>query len=422
MNALATGPVRDVEADDRPASRRPRGLILTNLFATPAEPARATFNQQQFRELAKVHDLLVIVPLARRYPCAPNLRRTQSASVPGLGIVYFDVWHPAVLGRITNASFIERRVRRLLGEELARWNPDYVLGSFAYPEGVAAVKLGRRFGIPAFIKVHGSDINGMLDGWGIGPQIRKALRSAEGVVAVSKALAERAERVRGASAGVLLLYNGVDRAQFRPMDRSAARRELGLDDRRRSILYVGNLKRDKGVLDVVQAFADISSAHADVDLDIVGAGPAIEEVTSLIDRLGLKDRVRLRGTQSHSMLPAWFAAAHLLCLPSYAEGVPNVVVEALACGRPVVATRVGGIPEILAEASGHLVEARNTAQLSRALSNVLSRSWEPAALSASLPVSDWRDNGARLATFLSSTNRLAKPDHSLRAVHESGRR
>jgi teichuronic acid biosynthesis glycosyltransferase TuaC len=381
-------------------ARRLRGLVLTNLFATPAEPGRATFNQQQFRELAKLHDLLIAVPRAKRRPCAPNVERLARSDAAALDVVYFDVWHPALLGRFINAKLVERAACAALDADFRTWRPDYVLGSFAYPEGVAAVNVARRLGVPAFIKVHGTDVNQMLDSWGVGPQIRGALQSARGVIAVSQALTERVHRVRSNAADTLLLYNGVDRELFLPRDRSAARVELGLPEARRSILYIGNLKRDKGVLDAVEAFGRIAPQHPDVDLEIIGAGPDAADVRSLIDGLGLGERARMRGAQPHRSLSTWFAAGHLLCLPSYAEGVPNVVLEALASGRPVVATRVGGIPEVVGEASGELVRPRDPVTLADALTRVLAADWDAARLSAAVPAAAWSDNGKRLAQFL----------------------
>jgi glycosyltransferase involved in cell wall biosynthesis len=374
--------------------------VLTNLFATPSEPNRAMFNQQQFRELGSFHDLLVAVPRPRRYLCALNIER-RSRSATGVGdLAYFDVWHPALLGRFVNAALVERAFCRALDAEVAKHRPDYLLASFAYPEGAAAVNLGRRLRIPVFIKVHGTDVNVMLDSWGVGRQIRGALRKADGVIAVSRVLADRVNRVRGAGGDTLLLYNGIDRALFRPGDRSAARDELGLPVDRRTVLYVGNLKRDKGVLDAVSAFSMIAPQHSDVDLEIIGSGPAAGDVASLIARLDLGGRARMRGVVAHDSLPAWFAASDLLCLPSYAEGVPNVVIEALACGRPVVATRVGGIPEVVDAASGALVPPRDPTALAGALSRVLCADWDAGRLSAAVPVLDWRENGKRLAQFL----------------------
>jgi glycosyltransferase involved in cell wall biosynthesis len=275
-----------------------------------------------------------------------------------------------------------------------------VLGSFAYPEGVAAVSFARRLGIPAFVKVHGTDVNMMADSWGTGRQIRWALRHAVGVVAVSRALADKVEPLGARRADTLLLYNGVDRSLFQPRERLSARRDLGLDPNRRAVLFVGNLKRDKGVLDLVVAFGRIAAGSPEVDLEILGAGPVRAEIEELCRQRGLEQRVRLRGARPHDEISTWIASCDLLALPSYAEGVPNVVLEALAAGRPVVATRVGGIPEVVDDAAGRLVACRDIGALAAALEEVLGRSWSATALSQSAPAFAWNENASRMAAFI----------------------
>jgi glycosyltransferase involved in cell wall biosynthesis len=381
--------------------RRLRGIVVTNLYATPAEPARAMFNQQQFRALSAFHDLVIAVPRAVRYPCAVNASfEPETRDAPR--VVHFDAWEPPILGRLSNAGSVARAATRALASELGRRKPDYVLGSFAYPDGAAAVMLGRSLNVPAFVKVHGTDVNVMARSWAVGRQIQWALRHAAGVIAVSRALADEVDALGARSAETLLLYNGVDRALFQPQERSAARRSLQLPAGRRSVLYVGNLKRDKGVVDLANAFAAIAPRHPDVDLEVLGTGAARAELVQLRRRYRLDARIQLRGARQHEEVAAWLAACDLLCLPSHAEGVPNVVLEALAAGRPVVATRVGGIPEVVAESAGRLVAARDIEALSAALSDVLTRSWDPMTLSRGVPALGWADNAARLAEFIAT--------------------
>ncbi len=383
------------------AGRKLRGVVLTNLYATAAEPARATFNQQQFRALAELHDLVIAVPQPVRLPCRTNARRSR-AEQSAARVVHFDAWQPPIVGRLLNSTTVGRAAQSALANDIAASRPDYVLGSFAYPDGVAAVSLARRLKIPAFVKVHGTDVNVMAESWGTGRQIRWALRNAAGVVAVSRALADKVERLGGRRADTLLLYNGIDRALFRPRERLGARRDLGLDPSRRAVLYVGNLKRDKGVIDLVVAFVRIAARRPEVDLEILGTGPVRAEIEELCRRHGLRERVHIRGVRTHDEIAAWIASCDLLALPSYAEGVPNVVLEALAAGRPVVATRVGGIPEIVDDTAGRLVPCRDIDALAAALDDVLGRSWNAATLSRGVPAAAWDDNATRLAAFIES--------------------
>lgn len=379
-------------------SRRLRGIILTNLYPTAADPARAPFNRQQFGHLQRLHDLLIVVPRARRFPCRADVRLGDPAARPR--VAHLDVWHPPVAGRVLNAALLEISVSRALRAFLTDWNADYILGSFAYPDGVAAVRLARWLGIPAFVKVHGSDVNLMARDPLVRLQIRSAFTQAAGVIAVSRALVGKVLQLGARPEATLLVYNGIDRERFHPRDKVAARRELRLATDRRSILYVGNLKREKGVLDLVVAFGAVSSELTQVDLEIVGTGPATDELRAKVDELGLTQRVHLHGSRGHESITDWLAACDVLCLPSHAEGVPNVVLEAQACGRPVVATNVGGIPEVLSASSGYLVEPADPAMLADALRRALTTLWDETSLVRGLSAPDWPSSAAQLGQFI----------------------
>src|SRR5579872_1887170 len=111
-----------------------RGLVLTNLFATPDQPVRATFNQQQFARLQGLHDLVIMVPMPQRRPGGRALTMWNTES--GSQVVAFPVWHPAVIGRLLNARLLYRAARKVLLRYLPGLRPQFILGSFAYPDGV----------------------------------------------------------------------------------------------------------------------------------------------------------------------------------------------------------------------------------------------------------------------------------------------
>jgi glycosyltransferase involved in cell wall biosynthesis len=381
-----------------PGTRRLRGIVLTNLYPVPGDPGRASFNRQQFHHLQRLHDLLIVVPRALKYPCSADLSMPDPSSQPR--VVHLNVWHPPLAGRLVNAALLEMRVRNTLAAFLTEWKADYILGSFGYPDGTAAVRAARWLGFPAFVKVHGSDVNVMAHDPAIRWQLRRAFSEAAGIIAVSKALRDKVIQLGARPADTLLLYNGIDRQHFRPRPRAAARLSLGLTTDRRSILYVGNLKRDKGVLDLVAAFAVFAADCPDVDLEFVGSGPAAEELRSKVGSLSLTDRVHLHGSQPHESVADWLAACDVLCLPSHAEGVPNVVLEAQACGRPVVATNVGGIPEVVGASAGYLVEPARPALLADALRRALHTSWDEAVLVRDLTAPDWPTNAVELSRFI----------------------
>ena len=232
------------------------------------------------------------------------------------------------------------------------------------------------------------------------PQIASALRGARAVIAVSRALADKARALGAGKDRVHLLYNGVDGARFRPGDKAAARDALGLQPDARLVIYVGNLKESKGCLDLLEAFPAVLARHPQARLAFVGSGPAGPVLERRARQLGVADCVQLAGARPHEELPTWMQAADLLALPSHNEGVPNVVLEAMACGLPVVASDVGGIPEVLPKHAGVLVPAHDQLALARALADSLQQDWQRDAIIEHAGTFRWDDNVQRLDRIL----------------------
>ena len=195
-----------------------------------------------------------------------------------------------------------------------------------------------------------------------------------------------------------IVLNGVDADLFQPRDRGAARAELGLPAGPLA-LYVGNLKEVKGVHDLAPAWAQVLRELPGATLAIVGSGPLRGELESAVARFG--DRVRLVEAQPLARVPVWMAACDVLVLPSHAEGTPNVVLEALACGRRVVASAVGGIPDLLTRTElGALVPPRDPTALGVALAHALRTTYVPAAVAKLGSRGGWEASAAALHAVL----------------------
>ncbi len=378
-----------------------RVLAITKIFPNAAEPLSAPFNRQQFAALAKRCDLEVMATLPW-FPGAGLLARWSSAGklakVPRHErIEGIAVSHPKTL-------FVPRLAHGAWGPLYAasiapllagyRGKVDVVLGSWAYPDGFAAVVAGRLLGVPSVVKLHGSDINIIAKLPGPRRMSAWALPRAARVVAVSRALADEVAALGVAPERIAIVMNGVDADLFRPRDRAAAREALGLADGRLA-LYVGNLKEEKGVLDLARAWSEVPQGT----LAIVGGGPARPALEAAVARFG--DRVRLVGSQPLPAIPTWMAACDVLVLPSHAEGTPNVVLEALACGRRVVATSVGGIPDLITRPElGVLVPARDPKSLGVALAHALATPYEPAEVARLGARGGWEASAAALHAVL----------------------
>jgi glycosyltransferase involved in cell wall biosynthesis len=219
------------------------------------------------------------------------------------------------------------------------------------------------------------------------------------VVAVSRALADEVVRLGVPPARVAVVQNGVDAALFSPRDRVAARQGLGLATDGKLLVYVGRLEREKGVVDLLDAFARLAPGRPDLRLALLGDGTARVECAARARAIGAQ--VLLPGPRPLAEVPAWMAAADLVTLPSWNEGTPNVLLEALACGRPAVATRVGGIPDVIsAPLLGELVPARDPAALAGALARVADRPHDAAAIAESGARGSWVESAARLHEVL----------------------
>ena len=379
-----------------------RVLAITKIFPNAAEPLSAPFNRQQFAALAKLCELEVLATIPW-FPGAGLLARWSSAGKLGVvprreRIAGLEVTHPRTL-------FVPRLAHVAWGPLYAasiapalaihRGKIDVVLGSWAYPDGFAAVIAAAILGVPCVVKLHGSDINVIAKLPGPRRLVAWALSRAARVAAVSRPLAEEVIALGVPRDRVVVVMNGVDGDLFKPRDRAAARAELGLSAGPLAV-YVGNLKPEKGVLDLAQAWQTVARDVPDANLAIVGGGPLAGELAA---QLGA--RATLVGAQPLERVPLWMAACDVLVLPSHVEGTPNVVLEALASGRRIVASAVGGIPDLITSpVLGTLVPARDPDALAAALATALRTAYDPAEVSRLGARGGWAASAAALHRVL----------------------
>lgn len=350
-----------------------RVLAITKIFPNAAEPLSAPFNRQQFAALRELCDLEVMATIPW-FPGAGLLAKWSSAgklaAVPRREtIAGIDVTHPRTLflPRLAHATWgplYAASIAPILAPY--RNKVDVVLGSWAYPDGFAALVAARLLGVPGVVKLHGSDINLIANIPGPRWMMSWALPRAARVVAVSRPLADEVVALGVDRARVKIVMNGVDGDLFKPRDRAAARAELDLPAEAPIAVCVGNLKPEKGVLDLGRAWHSVVRHVPEATLLVVGDGPLKGELEQLTKPLG--GRVRLIARQPLDRVPTYLAAANVLVLPSHSEGTPNVVLEALASGRRVVATSVGGVPDLITNPTlGSLVPPRDPDALADAL-------------------------------------------------------
>lgn len=348
------------------------------MYPNPFQPNRTPFVRNQLRLLSERHALRVISPiswvdeLSARWRGAPALPAGRTElNAEDVRVDYPRYWYSPGLLRQHYGRFYYRSVRSSFRRAVDEFRPELVFTSWAYPDGWAAVKLAREARLPVVLKVHGSDVL-LLDQHSgrKGPTI-EALRGADGVIAVSQDLASRLISHGIAEEKIRVVYNGVNQAIFYPGSKAEARGRLGLDEGKTLLLFVGNLVPVKAIPVLLEACKLLKEKGRAFELNILGQGPLRAALEANVQSLGLKDHVRFRGGMPQAQLGDWYRASDLVVLSSKSEGVPNVLIEASACGTPFVATNVGGIPEIAERGRSKLVESGSPLALAQGIEVML---------------------------------------------------
>jgi len=241
---------------------------------------------------------------------------------------------------------------------------DAIDAHYFYPDGVAAVMLGKYFNKPVVITARGTDINLIPQFERPKQLILQAAREADGIITVCNALKDEMVQLGVAPDNITPLRNGVDLERFQPVDRAAARAAIGLAPGRFTLLSVGLLDPRKAHDLIIRALPRLP----DVDLLIAGIGPEKKNLEALARDLGVADRVKLLGGLPQTELKTYYNGADALVLASSREGWANVLLEAMACGTPVVASNVWGTPEVVAAPeAGVLMPQRTPEGLVQAL-------------------------------------------------------
>jgi teichuronic acid biosynthesis glycosyltransferase TuaC len=357
---------------------RLRFAVITPNFPSQAEPYRGAPIWATLRSLVEFVDLSVycsvpVYPFGFRPPgylySLPSTKATDRL-FPCTTVTY-----PAlpVLSRPFNGRALYKAVRREL-----RGKPDTVLAYWGYPDGFAAVRLGEELGIPSVVSTRGSDLRVIAKTPFLTSKFRYVMSHASAVVGVSKDLSAIAMELGAVPARVHTVHNGVDTAVFAACEQAAARQELGISAGCKLVVYAGRLVEKKGLPALIESIAVLRGRQPEADWRavLVGKGPLAEKLRSQAQTLRIDGSILMPGAQNPEQIAAWLNAGDLFCLASDTEGCPNVVLEALSCGRAVVATAVGGIPELVNEGCGILIPDNRSESLVRGLKEAALREWD----------------------------------------------
>lgn len=369
-----------------------RTLLFSTLYPSSSRPLNGIFVETRLRELLRTGlvQTRVVAPVPwfpstdPRYGEYAAMARTPARELLN-GI---EVLHPRYLvapkiGMNVAPFLLALGARRTVADVIAGgFEFDVIDAHYYYPDGVAAAILARWFGKPLAITARGTDLNLIPNHWWPRKLIQWAARHADASIGVSSALTDVLRGWRVDERKLHVMRNGVDLERFRPLPQAQARAALGIDGDP-VLLSVGNLFELKGHHVAIAALAVMSATHPHARLVIVGDGPERGRLRLYATRLGVADRVTFAGARPNAELLHWYSAADVLLLASSREGWPNVLLEAMACGTPVVASVIGGIPEIVrSDVGGRLVAERSGEAFAGAVRDLLARGIDRAAVRA----------------------------------------
>lgn len=369
----------------------PRVLVLSKSYPNPVFDVLGLWVEGLVRHSANFCEPRVISPV-QYCPPLPGLPDyyTRLRTIPRKRHLNgIEVWHPRFFtGPGYSLHSIESIAYylavRALTQRLRREFPfDLIHAHFTYPDGVVAVRLGKRFGVPVIITEQNP--------WGawvdenaiVRRQSVWAARECTFHIAISRAVRDSITRLAGESEKLRVIPDAVDGSIFTLPEKECPKIP-------NQIVFVGAIRPVKGVDVLLNSLRLLADWGRDVRLVLVGESyfkgyqKEYARLQQMARDLGLADRVRFVGKQPLPELVRCVQESSLLVLPSRAESFGMVLVEALACGTPVVATRCGGPEDIVTQTTGVLVPREDPKALARGIAEVLDRrdAYDPSRLRA----------------------------------------
>jgi glycosyltransferase involved in cell wall biosynthesis len=355
-----------------------RLLVFTSLYPNAAMPRHGVFVEERLRHLIDAGKVTatVVAPVPwfpfkhpRFGTYASHARVPLEEDRHGIRVLHPRYLVVPKIGMNVTPTLMYRallpKVERLLEHPVGY---DLIDAHYLYPDGVAAVAIGRQLGVPVVVTARGNDVTLIPQNANARRRIIEAVDGASAIATVSTALRTRLIELGAEGDKITVLRNGVDLERFQPVDGTAVRNRFGVTGA--AWLAVGHLIERKGVHLVIQALR----LFPDVTLLIAGDGPEEGTLRKLAQHLGVFDRVRFMGAIRHDDLPAYYCAVDALMLASSREGMPNVALESLACGTPVVAAPFAGVNEVVSGAvAGEVARSRTADALAAAWERLLER-------------------------------------------------
>jgi teichuronic acid biosynthesis glycosyltransferase TuaC len=387
-----------------------RLLTFSTLFPSSVRPGHGIFVETRLRELVASGQVesRVVAPVPWFFSTNPRYGDyARTAQTPereirnGLDVQHPRYFLPPKIGMriapLALALGAKSSIQRLLDEG---YDFDAIDAHYYYPDGVAAALLAKHFKKPFTVTARGTDLNLIPEFLLPRKMMQWAASRADASIGVCAALVDVLRDWRVSPDRLHVMRNGVDLQRFRPAPQSEMRAELGVDGSP-LLLSVGYLVERKGHHVAIDALAMLLSTHPEARLIVVGEGAERANLQNQCDRLGVSGRVTFSGAQPNADLWRWYSAADVLILASSREGWANVLLESMACGTPVVATRIWGTPEVVgSDTVGRLVERRDGAAFAQAVRELVLARPDRAQIRAYAEQFSWQNTtDAQVALF-----------------------
>jgi N-acetyl-alpha-D-glucosaminyl L-malate synthase BshA len=251
---------------------------------------------------------------------------------------------------------------------MRKYNNDIIHAHSTVPTGLVGVIVAKIIRKPVFVTSHGMDINNFENNSIFKKLITFSLNNCNKAIAVSEDLAKKMIYLKINQKNITVLRNAVDTNRFKPLKSKELRKYYKIKDNEILILFVGYLDTFKGIFELINAFYEINKKSTNFKLMMVGEGPKDDELKRIISQLHLEKYVIFTGKIFPTNIHKYYQAADIFVLPSYSEGLPLSILEAMACGLPIVTTNVGGIPEVVKNGeNGFIIPSKNRQLLAQKL-------------------------------------------------------
>lgn len=380
-----------------------KALFISNLLPNKFEPNRGIFTFRTVQEIAKLCEVKIIAPYAWHPLKKIEQGNSYISSIPEKeNIEGLDIFHPgfAYIPKITlpfNGASYFLSLSYFYKKHFYKYKPDFILSSWIYPDGYASMYLARLLKIPFFVLTHGSDVNSLVENKFTKNKIVKVVKKAEKVFFPSREMIKKITTMVDAPQKMFLKPFGVDTDRFKPVDKELARQKVGIEGGKKVVLFVGNLEKIKGINFLIEAISMLEQSHLD-DLRcvIVGGGTENGNFKKIAEEKNLGNAIEFVGKKKNEEIPFWINASDMVCLPSLSEGCPNILIEALSCGVPVIASAVGEIPYLIKEGTnGYTFPPKSPSKIKDSIVKSINQTWEKDKITDTVSGNDW-ENSAKM--------------------------